>query len=69
MGAGSMTFDKIEITKPVDESLYKPSDWVKLFIIKNVLISAGNFFDINWLCFKKFILKWRKKFFLLQNTN
>lgn len=25
MGAGSMTFDKIEINKPVDESLYKPS--------------------------------------------
>ncbi len=24
MGAGSMTFDKIEINKPVDESLYKP---------------------------------------------
>ena len=26
MGAGSMTFDKIEINKPVDESLYKPSN-------------------------------------------
>ena len=26
MGAGSMTFDKIEINQPVDEKLYKPSN-------------------------------------------
>jgi len=26
MGAGAMTFDKIEVNKPVDESLYKPSN-------------------------------------------
>jgi len=26
MGAGAMTFDKIEINKPVDEKLYKPSN-------------------------------------------
>ena len=26
MGAGSMTFDKIQTNKPVDESLYKPSN-------------------------------------------
>jgi outer membrane lipoprotein-sorting protein len=26
MGAGSMTFDKIEVNVPVDESLYKPSN-------------------------------------------
>jgi len=26
MGAGSMTFDKIEVNQPVDEKLYKPSN-------------------------------------------
>ena len=26
MGAGSMTFDKIEVNIPVDEKLYKPSN-------------------------------------------